>query len=189
MGGREQPPERGGVPDDAACVAVQIERRPRSAVEVVARCHLGLPVVIAVPPHLEDGTPFPTHYWLTCPLAVKRIGRLEGAGGVRAADDRIASEPGFAERYQAAMAAYAATRDALVDPALPNPPAGGVGGSRRGVKCLHAHYAHHVSGADNPVGEDVAADIEPLNCEVPCVVAAPEGAVRNPEWREPQLPS
>jgi hypothetical protein len=39
----------------------------------VARCHLGLPVVIQVPPRLDDGTPFPTLYWLTCPLATTLI--------------------------------------------------------------------------------------------------------------------
>ena len=35
---------------------------------------MGLPVVVAVPPLLDDGTPFPTRYWLTCPLARIRVG-------------------------------------------------------------------------------------------------------------------
>ena len=38
-------------------------------------------------------------------------------------------------------------------------PAGGVGGTRRGVKCLHAHYAWHLVGGDDPVGRWVAAQL------------------------------
>jgi len=34
---------------------------------------------------------------------------------------------------------------------------GGVGGTRVGVKCLHAHYAWHLAGGDDPVGRWVAA--------------------------------
>jgi hypothetical protein len=32
-------------------------------------------------------------------------------------------------------------------------PYGGVGGTREGLKCLHAHYAHWLAGGDDPVGE------------------------------------
>ena len=38
---------------------------------------------------------------------------------------------------------------------LPRPSAG-VGGTRRGVKCLHAHYAWYLAGGDDPVGRWVA---------------------------------
>ncbi len=31
-------------------------------------------------------------------------------------------------------------------------PSGGVGGTHTGVKCLHAHYAFHLAGGDDPVG-------------------------------------
>ena len=36
-------------------------------------------------------------------------------------------------------------------------PSGGVGGTRQGVKCLHAHLAWWLAGGDDPVGEWVAA--------------------------------
>ena len=65
----------------AEIVEAQLGRPLRSDVFVAKHCPLGLPVVIQVPPILDDGTPFPTMYWLTCPLAQKRIGRLEGLGG------------------------------------------------------------------------------------------------------------
>ena len=173
--------------DERAVVAAQLGRQPRSPIDVVARCHLALPTVIAVPPHLDDGTPFPTRYWLTCPLAVRRIGRIESQGGVQAASDRIESDATFAARHDAAMERYAADRDALIAEDAPRYlPSGGVGGAARGVKCLHAHFADHAAANDNPVGEDTAARILPLDCESACVVETAETAIRNPEWREPR---
>lgn len=143
-------------------------------------------MVTAVPPLLDDGTPFPTRYWLTCPLAMRRIGRIEAGGGVRAAEARIAADPRWRDRHEAAMRRYAAERDALVPSAYTGPvPAGGVAGSTVGVKCLHAHYADHAAGNDNPVGEEAAARIEPLDCVVPCVTVGEGGAEWNPEWSEP----
>ncbi|HZD67111.1 MAG TPA: DUF501 domain-containing protein, partial [Acidimicrobiales bacterium] len=57
----------------------------------------------------------------------------------------------------AAHRRYAAERDA----ALPTDhrghrPTGGVGGARRGVKCLHAHLAWFLAGGQDPVGRWVA---------------------------------
>jgi hypothetical protein len=168
--------------DDAAAVAAQIGRPLRSPADVVVRCPLDLPVVTRVAPILDDGTPFPTRYWLTCPLANKRIGRIESAGGVRAMDRRAERVPGFGTRLEAAHARYAAERDALVPPGTTPRPSGGVAGVETGVKCLHAHYADHVVGNDNPVGELVAPWVEPLDCSVACVV---DGEA-NPRWREPK---
>jgi exopolyphosphatase/guanosine-5'-triphosphate,3'-diphosphate pyrophosphatase len=47
---------------------------------------------------------------------------------------------------------------------------GGVGGAARGVKCLHAHYAHHLAGGPDPIGAWVAqrlAEGEPIHYERP----------------------
>ncbi len=173
--------------DDTATVTAQIGRPSRAAADVVARCHLGLPVVVRMPPLLEDGTPFPTRYWLTCPLAVTRIDRLEGAGGVRAMERRVAIDPEFADRLEAANSRYSADRDALLSDGAAPVPTGGVGGTTGdGIKCLHAHFADHAAGNDNPVGELVAPWVEPLDCSVPCVVADGESASLNPAWREPK---
>jgi len=164
--------------DDRRVIEAQIGRPPRADSTTVSRCHLGLPVVARVPPILDDGTPFPTLYWLTCPLAVTRIGRLEGAGGVRRMEQKATADPQFSRRLEEAHRSYAANRDALVPAGVSPAPSGGVGGSSVGVKCLHAHYAHTRSGEANPVGELVASFIEPLDCPVPCVV---DGEA-NPAW-------
>jgi len=169
--------------DDDAVIAAQIGRPTRARSEVVVRCHLDLPVVIKMPPFLDDGTPFPTRYWLTCPLAVIRIGRLEAAGGVKSAELAASFNPEFAARLAAANTAYAADRDEGVGDGVEPRPSGGVGGVvGDGVKCLHAHYAHHAAGGDNPVGEMAAGDVEPLDCEVVCTA---DGGL-NPQWREPR---
>ncbi|MGA8040153.1 MAG: DUF501 domain-containing protein [Acidimicrobiia bacterium] len=164
--------------DDRQVIEIQIGRPLRADSTTVSRCHLGLPVVVRVPPILDDGTPFPTLYWLTCPLAATRIGRLEGAGGVKRMEQKAESDPEFADALDGAHRTYAATRDELVPEGSSPVPSGGVGGARAGVKCLHAHYAHSRAGGENPVGALVGSWIEPLDCTQPCVS---EGG-RNPEW-------
>jgi len=59
---------------------------------------------------------------------------------------------------------YAVERDEALlamAPAHTGPrPSGGVGGTRVGVKCLHAHYGWFLAGGDDPVGAWVAAQLE-----------------------------
>ncbi|MAQ14255.1 MAG: hypothetical protein CMN30_05610 [Sandaracinus sp.] len=182
------------VKDDPAIVEAQIGRPLRAESRVVSRCGLGLPVVVEVPPLLESGEPFPTRWWLTCPLAHRRIARLEAAGEVRAFDRRRREDPDFAAAMEATHARYAAERDELVPDDARLRPRGGVAGSRGGVKCLHAHFADQraiAAGAtegSNPVGAETAAAVEPLNCAFPCVTERDGVAVRSPEWVEPELP-
>ena len=133
-------------------VAALLGREPRGDYEVVVRDSAGDPVVIRNAPLLADGTPMPTLYWLVGDAAREAVSRLEAAGGVRAAEDAV--DP---SELADAHARYAAARDALVpvDHAGPRP-SGGVGGTRQGVKCLHAHYAWFLAGGDDPVGRWVA---------------------------------
>ena len=139
------PPASG---DDVAAVAELLGRRPQGAFEVVVRAADGSPVVIRNAPLLDDGTPMPTRYWLTDRDALRRISRLEAAGGVRQAEHDIP-----AVHIAAAHARYEAERDAAMPAGWAGPrPYGGVGGTRTDVKCLHAHYAHLLAGGDDPVG-------------------------------------
>jgi uncharacterized protein len=141
--------------DDVAAVTDLIGKRPRSAFTVVVRADDGAPVVIRNAPLEWDGTPMPTRYWLIGPDAVAAVGRIEAAGGVRAAEAIIS-----AQMIEDAHARYAAERDAELPVGWDGPrPAGGVGGTRRGVKCLHAHYAWLLAGGDDPVGRWTAERI------------------------------
>lgn len=106
------------------------------------------PVVIRNAPQLDDGTPMPTRYWLVGDRERTVIGRLEAARGVRRAEAAV--DPAG---LRAAHDRYAELRDRAVEPGGSGPHAfGGVGGTRRGVKCLHAHYAWWLAGGDDPVG-------------------------------------
>ena len=172
--------------DDAAVVAVQIGRPLRSSTDVVVRCHLGLPVVTRVPPLLDDGTPFPTTFWLSCPLATRRIGRIEAAGGVKAMERRAGADPEFGAELEAAHARYRSDREALLPDNAERVPSGGVAGARTGVKCLHAHYADHAAGNQNPVGAVTAPWVEPLDCATGCVVEVGSGVESNSRWVEPR---
>ncbi len=168
-------------------IEAQLGRVMRAPSTAKTRCHLALPIVVDVPPVLEDGTPFPTRFWLTCPLAHRRIARLEEAGGVRAWDARLREEPELRAALDKAHAAYAKERDALVPVDAVRGPTGGVAGiTGDGVKCLHTHFAHHMAGGDNPVGADVAARIGPLRCVVPCVAESNGAVARNVAWSEPE---
>ena len=131
-------------------------RPPGGAFEVVVRTAAGDPVVLRTAPFLADGRPMPTRYWLVGEEARRLVGRLESEGGVRRAEAEV-----DADELAAAHACYAAERDAEIpaDHAGPRP-SGGVGGTRQGVKCLHAHYAWHLAGGDDPVGRWVAERLE-----------------------------
>lgn len=153
---------------------------------MLARCPLDLPVVVRVPPLLEDGTPFPTLYWLTCPLAVKRVSHLESGGGVKAMDRRARQVPEFGAALDAAHARYASQRERMMPQDVEHRPSGGVAGATKGVKCLHAHYADTLASNPNPVGEMVAPWVEPLDCTIPCLIEHDGAAARNPRWIEPR---
>ena len=170
---------------DAQTLVVQIRRPLRVVSKVAARCALRLPIVAEVPPTLDSGEPFPTLYWLSCPLAHRRIARLEAAGGVREADMLAKTSPDFAKQLLDAHTRYAKQREALTCPETQRPASGGVGGSRGGVKCLHAHFADHAAGNDNPVGQMVAERIGALNCDEPCVAIIDGEVAKNPRWAEP----
>jgi hypothetical protein len=143
--------------DDLADLTALLGRVPRAAFDVVVRGDDDRIVVIRNAPLLDDGTPMPTRYWLVDPELVREVSRLESPGGVRAAEHDV--DP---EALRQAHAAYARERDAALPAGYAGPkPAGGVGGTRTGVKCLHAHYAYHLAGGADPVGRWVAARLEP----------------------------
>ncbi len=143
---------RAGAGDEEA-VARLLGRNPGGAFAVVLRRDDGMPIVIANAPFLDDGTPMPTRYWLVDPDLRAEVGRLEARGGVRQAEREV-DPTELAESHRR----YAVERDDLIPPGWTGPrPSGGVGGTRQGVKCLHAHLAWWLAGGDDPVGAWAAA--------------------------------
>ena len=138
--------------DDERAVALLLGREPLGRWNIAVRDDAGQPLVLRNAPILDDGTPMPTRWWLVGRRAVKAISHLESTGGVRQAEHEV-----DAAQLSDAHARYAAERDEAIPADHDGPrPSGGVGGTRTGVKCLHAHYAWHLAGGDDPVGRWVA---------------------------------
>lgn len=137
---------------DRAAVAAQLGRPPRAIRAVVARCPSGHPAVIQTSPRLEDGTPFPTLYYLTCPRLTSLTSTLEASGLMRDMTARLGEDEELAAAYLAAHRSYLAERDAI-DPLGTDVSAGGMPGR---VKCLHVHVAHAlaVGPGVNPFGDE-----------------------------------
>lgn len=136
-------------PTDDERVTILLGRRPMGAYEVVVRRADGDPVVLCNEPLLPDGTPMPTRYWLCDPDLRSVIGTIESEGAIDMVEEALGLEV-----IAVIHDAHAAARDAALPAGLRGPrPSGGVGGTRVGVKCLHAHYAHWLAGGDDPVGE------------------------------------
>lgn len=137
---------------DRATVAEQLGRPPRAIRAVAARCPSGHPSVVQTNPRLEDGTPFPTLYYLTCPRLTSLVSTLEASGLMKEMTTRLATDEELAARYLAAHRAYLAERDA-VEPLDTDVSAGGMPGR---VKCLHVHVAHSlaVGPGVNPFGDE-----------------------------------
>jgi hypothetical protein len=154
---------------DRAIVTAQLGRPPRTPFRVAAPCPHGLVGVIENAPRSDDGSPFPTLYWLTCPVAIREVSRLESAGRMRHYEEMLRADPDLARRYRAAHEEYISRRDEVAEMAGVEPlrdPAS-AGGMPDRVKCLHALYAHELV-TSNPVGALVRAEIEPLPAG-PCV--------------------
>ena len=140
--------------EDVAIVSAMLGRPLAGRFAVVVRRRDGRPVVIENEPHLRDGTPMPTLYWLVDPALHAAVSRLEGERGVHRFEEDVDEE-----ELTRAHEEYARRRDEAVVRADLVAPRGGVAGTRRGVKCLHAHLANYLVGAQDPVGRRVAADL------------------------------
>ncbi len=152
---------------DRTAVAAQLGRAPRGVRAVAHRCHCGQPTVVQTNPRLEDGTPFPTLYYLTCRRLTAQVSALEAAGAMREMTERLAQDPRLAAAYRAAHESYLAERDAL-EPLGTDVSAGGMPGR---VKCLHAHVAHALARGRgvNPFGDEIVAQLDGWWLPGPCV--------------------
>src|ERR1700749_2726 len=150
-------------PSTEAVVAAQLGRPPRGLRRVAHTCPCGRPDVVETAPRLPDGTPFPTLYYLTCPLAAAAISRLEAAGLRRTMTARLAAGDDLRAADEARRAASAAAHEDYVARRRDAADAAGVaplpdgtqsaGGMPLRVKCLHALVAHELAvPGGNPLG-------------------------------------
>jgi hypothetical protein len=146
---------RDASPHDVDVVEGYLGRPLSGRCAVVVRRTDGRPVVIENEPHLRDGTPMPTLFWLVDPELHDAVSRLESDGGVHRFEDLVDSES-LARVHEE----YAERRRCATVRSEGAQASGGVGGTRVGVKCLHAHLANFLVGASDPVGALVAEEVD-----------------------------
>ena len=146
---------RDASPEDLATLEQLLGRPLAGRCAVVVRRLDGRPVVIENEPHLRDATPMPTLYWLVDREVHDAVSRLESDAGVHRYEELVSPEELVRAHEDYARRRRAATLRLDVVQA-----SGGVGGTRVGVKCLHAHVANFLAGSDDPVGRLVAETLD-----------------------------
>jgi uncharacterized protein len=151
---------------DERVVEAQLGRSLRAPWAVARRCHLGVPMVVENAPRLEGGEPFPTLFWLTCPLLRRRASRLEAEGAMAGLNRTSEQDPQLRARVRRAAARYRERRDAheVIEEAGSLP-----GGGPERIKCLHAHLAHELAEPPNPVGARTLSAAGWPDCRSACV--------------------
>ena len=119
------------------------------------RCPWGRPAVTEQAPFDDNGEPFPTTYYVTCPALVASISRIEAAGGVERWTRAAQEDSELAASLESAHAEQRRLR-----PELPS----GVGGATRtgSLKCLHAHAAFALAHPGYELGRRIVSEVEPL---------------------------
>lgn len=161
------------IPDpDRDAIKAQLGRPPRSIHEIGHRCPCGNPDVVTTEPRLDDGTPFPTTFYLTCPTAASRIGTLEASGLMKEMTERLGADEELAASYADAHRAYLAAREAIGH--VPEIDGVSAGGMPNRVKCLHvlAGQALAQGRGVNPLGDEVLDLLGEWWADGPCVPPA-----------------
>ena len=146
-------------PADLVALAQQLGRPARGVVRVAARCVCGRPTVVQTAPRLDDGTPFPTTYYLTNPQAVAAVSTLEASGIMKTMTQALADDDTLRAAHTRAHEAYLADREALGH--VPEIAGVSAGGMPTRVKCLHVLVAHALAAGPgvNPIGDQTLARI------------------------------
>lgn len=155
--------------DDIAEVSRQLGRPARGILEIAARCICGKPLVVKTTPRLENGTPFPTLYYLTQPAATAAVSTLEASGYMVRLQELLSEDQAIKEQYLAAHEQYLQEREAIeVVEEIRDFSAGGMPVR---VKCLHALVGHALAKGPgvNPIGDLALAALDWSAMRCQCV--------------------
>lgn len=157
---------------DLAVIEAQLGRPPRGVHGLGHRCPCGNPDVVATEPRLENGTPFPTTFYLTCPRAASLIGTLEASGLMRQMSERLETDPGLAEAYRHAHESYLDYRESIAH--VEEISGVSAGGMPTRVKCLHVLAGQSLAQGRgvNPLGDEVLDALGDFWAVGPCTTAA-----------------
>ena len=167
-------------PRDEAVIEAQLGRPPRAMHAIAHRCPCGNPDVVATEPRLDDGTPFPTTFYLTCPRAASLIGTLEASGLMKEMTDRLETDADLASAYRRAHERYLEYREAIGH--VPEIAGVSAGGMPNRVKCLHVLAGQTLAQGPgvNPLGDEVVEALGEFWAAGPCVGAPVEARTEEP---------
>ncbi len=157
-----RPPFEAPTNADIEAVSEQLGRPARGVLGIAARNEVGEPTVVATSPRLEDGTPFPTLYYLSHPKLTAQASQLEASGLMAELAHLLETDEEISEQYRLAHEQYVADRESIAHVAeLEGISAGGM---PTRVKCLHALIAHSLAAGPgvNPIGDRALAAISEL---------------------------
>jgi hypothetical protein len=146
-------------------VSRQLGRPARDILEIAARCVCGRPLVVKTKPRLQNGTPFPTLYYLTQQAATAAASTLEASGFMVELQDLLLDDD-IAAQYLFAHQEYLREREQVeVVEEIQDFSAGGMPVR---VKCLHALIGHSLAKGPgvNPMGDRALEKLtwSPLVC-------------------------
>ncbi|MGB0454407.1 MAG: DUF501 domain-containing protein [Bacteriovoracaceae bacterium] len=131
-------------------------RDPEGSKEVLVRDKNGNPRVIRVSAYFNK-TPFPTIYWLVCPILKKRIDEIEASGFIKHLESEVflkGSDLLFeleADQRRCIESRMNSIKDDGIEKDIPEKilrsfQERGIGGIQKfeQVRCLHMHYAFHL---------------------------------------------
>ena len=128
-------------------------------VAIASRCPCGPPDVVSAAPRLQNGTPFPTFFYVTLPRLNSAISTLESEGVMSAMQERLSQEPGTAEQYRRAHELYLWARTEQGEVAEID----GIsaGGMPERVKCLHVLVGQALAMGPgvNPFGDEALEEL------------------------------
>ena len=147
--------------NDLDVIERQLGRRPRAFRAVAVRCPFGKPAITEQAPFDDEGHPFPTQFYVTCPHLVAAISRLEAAGGVERWSRAAQDDAAIARSLEGAQREQRELRPEID---------AGIGGSTRtgSLKCLHAHAAFALARTGYELGDAILAELPALWPETCC---------------------
>lgn len=167
--------------DEKKIIELQLDRKIKNFLKTAFYCPFDYPAVITVDPFF-DKIAAPTIYWLSCPYLSYQVDRLESETDlITELGKRLKSDLKFKNAMEKAHKKYAVQRQNLLSAEqlakaksisidlYSTLVESGVGGikDKKGIKCLHTHFADYLVGNNNPVGKIVFSKINwPDNCKI-----------------------
>ncbi len=151
-------------------IELQLKRKIDNSFSIIKKCNWGYPQVIRSS-LLKNNKPFPTVFWLTCPLLSKNVSTMEEKGMIKYFEEKLARDEKMKKKFLEAHKSTQKLRNKLLQEDTPlwikkDMIIKGIGGTKKllTVKCLHLQLANYLGGIENPVGRLLWESIDVVNC-------------------------